>query len=137
MIGKDDKNSLIGNVVKEVRAEKRKGRKSKNNKVVFKINKEQTRFRVDLGRDLEVLRKVFDLLEKANNKEYGRKITFKDLAFWGITKISSKDMEKIQKASMTKMEKVERFFNELKAKTSGDITHGEFLVKKLNIVELI
>ena len=80
---------------------------------------------------------MLDLLERANNKEYGRKITFKDLAIWGITKINSKDMKKIQAASMTKMEKVERFFNELKAKTSGDITHGEFLVKKLNIVELI
>ena len=136
MIGKDDKNSLLDGLIKEVE-EKKIDRKSKNNKVVFKINKEQTRFRVDLGRDLEVLRKVFDLLEKANNKEYGRKITFKDLAFWGITKISSKDMEKIQKASMTKMDKVERFFNELKAKTNRDITHGEFLVKKLNIVELI
>ena len=136
MIGKDDKNSLLDGLIKEVE-EKKIDRKSKNNKVVFKINKEQTRFRVDLGRDLEVLRKVFDLLEKANNKEYGRKITFKDLAFWGITKISSKDMEKIKKASMTKMDKVERFFNELKAKTNRDITHGEFLVKKLNIVELI
>jgi len=136
MIGKDDKNSLLDGLIKEVE-EKKIDRKSKNNKVVFKINKEQTRFRVDLGRDLEVLRKVFDLLEKANNKEYGRKITFKDLAFWGITKISSKYMEKIKKASMTKMDKVERFFNELKAKTNRDITHGEFLVKKLNIVELI
>src|SRR3989339_440020 len=118
MIGKDDKNSLLDGLVRKVK-EKKIDQKLKNNKAVFKINKEQTRFRVDLGRDLKVLRKVLDLLERANNKEYGRKITFKDLAIWGITKINSKDMKKIQAASMTKMEKVERFFNEYKAKTRG------------------
>ena len=90
--------------------EKKIDRKIKKDKDGFKINKEQTRFRVDLERDLKVLRKVLDLLERANNKEYGRKITSKDLAIWGITKINSKDMKKIQAASMTKMEKVERFF---------------------------
>ncbi|OFZ46403.1 MAG: hypothetical protein A2381_14610 [Bdellovibrionales bacterium RIFOXYB1_FULL_37_110] len=136
MIGKDDKNSLLDGLVRKVK-EKKIDQKLKNNKAVFKINKEQTRFRVDLGRDLKVLRKVLDLLERANNKEYGRKITFKDLAIWGITKINSKDMKKIQAASMTKMEKVERFFNEYKAKTRGGITLGKFLVKKLNIAQLV
>ena len=133
MISKEEKNSLLDGFVKEVKEEKMKVRKSKNNKEMFKINKEQTRFIVDLGSDVEVLGKVFDLLEKVNNKEYGREITFKDLAILGITKISSKDIEKIQEGSMTEMEKVERVFNEYKTKTGEGITLGEFLVKKLNI----
>jgi len=108
MIGKEDKNSLLDGLVMEVKAEKKKRRKIKNDKLGFKINKEQTRFRVDLENDLKVLGKVFDLLEKANIKEYGRKIMFKDLVIWGITKLNSKDIEKIQEASMTKMDKFER-----------------------------
>ena len=133
MIDKDDKNSLLDGLVKDVKEEKKKGRKIKNDKVGFKINKEQTRFIVDLVSDVESLGKIFEQLEKANNKEYGREITFKDLAVWGITKISSKEMEKIQEGSMTEMEKVERVFNEYKSKTGEGITLGEFLVKKLNI----
>ena len=133
MIGKEDKNSLLDGLVKDVKEEKKKGRKIKNDKVGFKINKEQTRFIVDLVSDVESLGKIFEQLERANNKEYGREITFKDLAVWGITKISSKEMEKIQEGSMTEMEKVERVFNEYKSKTGEGITLGEFLVKKLNI----
>ena len=133
MISKEEKNSLLDGFVKEVKEEKMKVRKSKNIKEMFKINKEQTRFIVDLGSDVEVLGKVFDLLEKVNNKEYGREITFKDLVISAITKLNSKEIEKIQEGSMTEMEKVERVFNEYKSKTGEGITLGEFLVKKLNI----
>ena len=133
MISEEEKNSLLDGFVKEVKEEKMKVRKSKNIKEMFKINKEQTRFIVDLGSDVEVLGKVFDLLEKVNNKEYGREITFKDLVISAITKLNSKEIEKIQEGSMTEMEKVERVFNEYKSKTGEGITLGEFLVKKLNI----
>ena len=133
MIDMGSKNSLIDGVDKEVKDEKKKGLKTKNDKDGFKTNKEQIRFLVDIGKDTDVQRKIFELLEKANNKEYGREITFKDLAILGITKISSKDIEKIQEGSMTEMEKVERVFNEYKLKTGEAITLGEFLVKKLNI----
>ncbi len=112
MVGKEDKNSLLDGLVKEVKGEKKKVRKIKNDKLVFKINKGQTRFRVDLENNLKVLGKVFDLLERANNKDYGREITFKDLLILGITKLNSKDIEKIQEASMTKMDKLERRLKE-------------------------
>jgi len=133
MIDMGSKNSLIDGVDKEVKDEKKKGLKTKNDKDGFKTNKEQIRFLVDIGKDTDVQRKIFELLEKANNKEYGREITFKDLAILGITKISSKDIEKIQEGSMTEMERVDRAFNEYKLKTGENITLGEFLVKKLNI----
>ena len=133
MIDMGSKNSLIDSIDNDVRPEKKKEQKTKNDNDGFKINKEQIRFLVDIGRDTDVQRKIFELLEKANNKEYGREITFKDLAILGITKISSKDIEKIQEGSMTEMERVDRAFNEYKLKTGENITLGEFLVKKLNI----
>ena len=99
----------------------------------YKLNRDKTRFTVELGNEKKSLEVVFKLLEQTNKKDYGREIEFKDLAIWGINKLGQKDVEKIQEASMSEMEKVERLFNEHNDKNSGDMTLGEFLVKKLNI----
>jgi len=133
----EDKKSLLDGLVKDVKEEKKKSRKSKNDKDGFKINKEQTRFIVDLGSDVENLGKIFEQLEKANNKEYGRKISFKDLAVYGITKIKPRDIEKIQESSMTKMEKVEREFNAYKSRIGEGVTLEKLGAKKLNIALLV
>jgi len=133
----EDKKSLLDGLVKDVKEEKKKSRKSKNDKDGFKINKEQTRFIVDLGSDVENLGKIFEQLEKANNKEYGRKISFKDLAVYGITKIKLRDIEKIQESSMTKMEKVEREFNAYKSRIGEGVTLEKLGAKKLNIALLV
>ena len=117
--------------------EKKIDRKIKKDKDGFKINKEQTRFIVDLGSDVENLGKIFEQLEKANNKEYGRKISFKDLAVYGITKIKPRDIEKIQESSMTKMEKVEREFNAYKSRIGEGVTLEKLGAQKLNIALLV
>ena len=137
MMINEDKKSLLDGLVKDVKEEKKKSRKSKNDKDGFKINKEQTRFIVDLGSDVENLGKIFEQLEKANNKEYGRKISFKDLAVYGITKIKLRDIEKIQESSMTKMEKVERVFNAYKSRIGEGVTLEKLGAKKLNIALLV
>ena len=137
MMINEDKKSLLDGLVKDVKEEKKKSRKSKNDKDGFKINKEQTRFIVDLGSDVENLGKIFEQLEKANNKEYGRKISFKDLAVYGITKIKLRDIEKIQESSMTKMEKVEREFNAYKSRIGEGVTLEKLGAKKLNIALLV
>jgi len=137
MMINEDKKSLLDGLVKDVKEEKKKSRKSKNDKDGFKINKEQTRFIVDLGSDVENLGKIFEQLEKANNKEYGRKISFKDLAVYGITKIKPRDIEKIQESSMTKMEKVERVFNAYKSRIGEGVTLEKLGAKKLNIALLV
>lgn len=112
---------------------KRRGRRPKTEKTVYQLNKDQTKFFVDLSKEKDSLKKVFELLEASNKKDYGREITFKDLSLFGIDKINSKDIEKIQDMSLSKMEKVERALNEYNQKNGTKLSLGEFLVKKLSI----
>ena len=76
---------------------------------------------------------IFNLLETANKKEYGREILFKDIALYGISRITNKDIEKIQELSLSEMEKVERSLDEYNKKNGTKLTLGEYLVKKLSI----
>jgi SMC interacting uncharacterized protein involved in chromosome segregation len=76
---------------------------------------------------------VFKLLETSNKKEYGREVGFKDIALYGLSKLNSKDIERIQEASLSEMEKVERALNDYNAKNGTNLSLGEFLVKKLSI----
>lgn len=112
---------------------KKKGRKPKNYKEEYQLNKEQTKFFVDLTKDKENLEIVYELLESANKKEHGREVTFKDIAIFGISKITKKDLEKIQDNSLSEMEKVERLLAEYNQKNGLNLDMGEFLVKKLSI----
>lgn len=112
---------------------KKRGRKSKNERQEYQINPEQTKFFVDLSKEKEPLEKVFDLLTKVNQKNYGREITFKDLALFGIEKITDKDLDKIKDGSLSEMEKVEKALDEYNQKHGTKLSMGEFLVKKLSI----
>ncbi|MCF8060740.1 MAG: hypothetical protein K9K67_15665 [Bacteriovoracaceae bacterium] len=112
---------------------KKRGRKSKNEKVVYELNRDQTKFFVDLSKERVPLEKVFDLLIKTNKKDYGREITFKDLALFGIDKIVDKDIDKIKDGSLSEMEKVKKALDEYNLKNKTSLSMGEFLVKKLSI----
>lgn len=112
---------------------KKKGRKPKDYKEEYKLNKEQTKFFIDLTKDKENLSIVFELLEHANKKDHGKEVTFKDIAIFGINKITKKDIDKIQENSLTEMEKVERLLAEYNQKNGVNLDMGEFLVKKLSI----
>ncbi len=112
---------------------KKRGRRSKNSKEEYKINKEQTKFFVDLEQNKLILEKLFKTLEEVNNKQYGKLITVKDIFIYLVDKISGKDISKIQEASLTEMERVKRHLDEYNKKNSSSIELGEFLVKKLNL----
>lgn len=112
---------------------KKRGRKPKNFKEEYRINREQTKFFVDLSKEKENLEKVHQLLEAANQKTYGREITFKDLALFAFDKLSPKDREKLQESSLSEMEKVERALDDYNKKNGTQLGLGEFLVKKLSI----
>ena len=116
----------------EVSAKKR-GRKPKDFKEEYRINREQTKFFVDLTKEKENLEKVFQLLESANQKSYGKEINFKDLALFAIDKVSPKDLEKLQEGSLSEMEKVARALDDHNKKTGINLSLGEYLVKKLGI----
>lgn len=107
-------------------------KKFKESQVVVKED-QQYKFFVDLRYEKEILETILKLLKEANNKSYGREITFKDLAIYGIPKLNSKDLEKIQEQSLTDMERVQKLLDEHNAKSGAKLSLGEFLVKKLNI----
>ncbi len=112
---------------------KKRGRKPKNTKPEFQINQEQTKFFVDLSKDKESLNKVFDLLVATNKKDYGKEITFKDLALFGIDKIASKDIEKIQEGSLSKRELLERAWIDFNKKNKQSLSFDDFLLKKVGL----
>ncbi len=112
---------------------KKRGRKPKNQKKEISINQEQTKFFVDLSHEKESLDLIFSLLSKCNEKDYGGVILFKDLCLYAVNKLTDKDIEKIQEGSLSEMERVKRALDEHNKKTGGNLSLGEFLVKKLGI----
>lgn len=112
---------------------KKRGRKPKNQKKEVNLNQEQTKFFIDLSNEKELLDLIFGLLRKCNEKDYGRTILFKDICLYAVSKLTDKDIEKIQEMSLGEMEKVQRALDEHNKKTGANLTLGEFLVKKLGI----
>jgi len=112
---------------------KKRGRKPKRVKEEFILNKDRTKFFVDLSKDKKILKDIMDLLEQANNKSYGKEITFKDLSIYAVKKLNSKDIEKIQESSLSEMEKVERALDDYNSRNGESLNLGEYLVKQLKI----
>ena len=97
------------------------------------MNREQTKFFIDLSNNQSELEMVFKLLTRANKKDLGREVSFKDLALFGIEGITNKDIEKLQERSLSKMEKVEQALKEYNRKNGLNLDLGDFLIKKLAI----
>jgi hypothetical protein len=132
-----------------IRIRRRKGMiEENNNEIVVKKKKgsgklkvsqevvkddQQNKFFVDLRYEKEALEVILKLLREANNKNYGREITFKDLAIYAVPRLNPKDLEKIQEQSLTDMERVQKNLDEHNEKNKTTLSLGEFLVKKLNI----
>jgi hypothetical protein len=112
---------------------KKRGRKPNKKKDAYKINNEQTKFYIDVTKDKSSQELIFELLRSANNKEHGREITFKDIVIPALSKLTAKDLEKLQEESLTEMQKVEKARIEYNKKNNTKLSLGEFLVKKLNI----
>ncbi len=117
----------------EVKKNKKRGRKPIGYKEEYVLNKEQSKFFVDLSKEDELLKKVQELLIEANNKNYGGEITFKDMALFAIDKLCKKDIEKLKDNSLSEMEKVERSLEEYNQKNGTKLNLGEYLIKKLNL----
>ena len=109
------------------------GRKPKNQTKEVIINKDQTKFYVDLSQEKECLSLIFDFLSKCNEKNYGRPILFKDICIYAVSKLTAKDIEKVQENSLSEMEKVHKALHEFNQKHGKNLDLGEFLVKKLGI----
>jgi hypothetical protein len=112
---------------------KKRGRRPKDAKNEYVLNKEQTKFFVDLSKDEKDLGKIQEILVGANTKKHGGEVLFKDLALYAISKLSKKDIEKLQENSLSEMEKVERSLDEYNIKNGTKLNLGEYLLKKLNL----
>ncbi len=112
---------------------KKRGRRPKDAKVEYVLNKEQTKFFVDLSKDEKELRTVQDILLKVNDKKHGGEVLFKDIATFAISKLNIKDIEKLQENSLSEMEKVQRSLDEFNTKNNLKLSLGEYLLKKLNL----
>ena len=117
----------------EIKINKRGRKKSENRET--KINKEQSKFFVDLGKDKAVLESIITIIREANNRAYGREITFKDLAIYALPRLTSKDLERIQETTLSDMERVHKLLEEHNQKNSTSLSMGEFLIKKMNILK--
>ena len=117
----------------ELVVKKKRGRKAKGEKVLYELKKDQSKFFVDLGKEKKELEKIQELLIESNNKNHGREVLFKDIALYAISKLTKKDVEKIQENSLTEMEKVERSLDEYNQKNGTKLNLGEYLLKKLNL----
>ncbi|WP_127718287.1 hypothetical protein [Halobacteriovorax sp. HLS] len=112
---------------------KKRGRRPKDAKNEYVLNKEQTKFFVDLSKDEKDLEKIQEILVETNTKKHGGEVLFKDLALYAISKLSKKDIEKLQENSLSEMEKVERSLDEYNIKNGTKLNLGEYLLKKLNL----
>lgn len=111
-----------------------RGRKKRENtREESNVEDQQYKFFVDLRHEKDVLEQILKMLKEANNKPYGKEITFRDLAVYAVPKLTTKDIEKIQEGSLTEMERVQRLLDEHNEKNKTSLSLGEFLVKKLNI----
>lgn len=119
--------------IMEKEKNKKRGRKPKNEKKEYVLNRDQTKFFIDYGDNKKELEIVFDLLVKANKKSLGRDIVFKDLAIFGLSKLNEKDLEKIQESSLTEMERVYRSLEDYNEKSGLRLSLGEYLSKKLGV----
>jgi hypothetical protein len=123
-----------GKEKREEQEEKTRGRKLNNSKNEYEANREQTKFFVDLSKERAELEKIFILLEKANKKDLGREITFKDLALFGISKITDKDLPELKESSLSKREKLERAWQEFNKKNRVSLSFEDFLLKKVGLI---
>lgn len=128
------KNKIMGEYMEmNEKAEIKRKRKGKNQKRGYVLNREQSKYFIDLSRDIEQLRLVQETLLKANDKSHGEEITMKEIALYGISRLGDKDIEKLQEGSLSKRELLERAWLEYKRKTKLSLSFEDFLLKKVGI----
>lgn len=109
--------------------EEKIGKKEKE----LKKKEVQKKYFLDYAKDSKGHSLVRKLLQQANSKDHGREITLKDLVDQALTKLNSKDIEKVQENSLESRDKLMMFYLKNKEKGGSDIGFEEFLVKQLKI----
>lgn len=118
------------NIYVDVKEKKKRGRKRIKEKATIR---DQKKFFIDYSKEPEKHDRVIKLVNEANEKQYGREITFKDVVDYALKKVTSKDLEQIQNEALGEMDKVQMLLEKHNLKHEANLTLGEFLVKQLKI----
>ncbi|MEI8346253.1 MAG: hypothetical protein WCG27_02215 [Pseudomonadota bacterium] len=94
---------------------------------------EKRKITMDLGQSEWAQKKIEELLEQANQKSYGRRITVRDLVIHALGKVDPSDIQKLQEESMNDMQKIQRMVDEYNKQNSSSLDMGQFLKMKLNM----
>ena len=94
---------------------------------------ESGRYYVDVSDNQEVQELLKKMLLDANNKTFGQKITLREVIILALSKITSKDIEKLQEASISKREKVQRALDDYNSKNEVKLKMEDFLLKRLGL----
>jgi hypothetical protein len=124
-------NELTGEIPGKVKM--KLGRRPKDQRKIYEINEDQTKFIMELSDQKNELQMIFNLLLRANKKDYGREIIFKDLVLLSLPKLNDKDFEKLQECSLTGMEKVARALDLYNKENNTSLKLDEYLLLKLGI----
>ena len=112
---------------KEVVKGKKRGRKGKNEVREYELNKDQTRFVVDLKEDNKSLSKIQETLVSANKKSFGREVNFTDIVIYLTSKLSEKDVVKIQEETLSVKDKLMREHRRYEEKTGKKLEFWDYL----------
>ena len=106
----------------------KRGRKPKNQPREFVLKEEQRKFTADLSDEEEQRKLILELIGKANSKSFGREILFKDIVIYAFSKVTDKDIAKIQESSLSSKEKAERVVAEYNVKHGLNLSLEEFVL---------
>ncbi len=122
-----------GNVLKEEEIKKKRGPKPKIKSEEVQNSKEQNKFFIDVSKETESKELIASCLQQANDKSYGREIILKDLLIAALSKITPKEILKLQENSLSAEDKLERATEDYNKKNSTNLTSAQFAVKQLGI----
>ncbi len=130
--GKEEENNTGYKESKNQEEQKRKRGRRKKDEVQEQYEpKDQNKYFIDVSKNKDQRELIQNILNQANNKNYGREIILKDLVLIALPKITTKEIEKLQESSLSEMERVSMALDEYNKKSEVKLTLGEFLVKKL------
>ncbi len=125
-----EKSMEVKEIKKEEFGKKKRGRKRIKEKSRIE---DQKKFFIDYSRESKKHALVVKLIHEANKKEFGRDVEFKDLVDIALTKLGTKDLERIRENCLTNEQRLERACVEHNKKHGTNYGSADFAVKQLKI----
>ncbi len=117
----------------QIENKKKRGRKRKDEVKEKKEIKDQNKFIIDVNRNPEEKELILNVLRQANEKDFGREIQLKDVLILLMSKLNSKDIEKLQENCLSDKERIRKAHNEFNKKNNTELSFDEFLIRRLGI----